>query len=264
MDYKHLSITSGSKKIVLNSSSILYIIKVERNAEIHISGGTVYETRMPLSELAEKLGDDFIQIHRGCIVSVMAIHDITDTINLSNGETLFYTIRKKKQIMEQFLSKQESIIRGFDSNRTPMTQEAYCRHYSCFEKLPIAFTDIEMVFDEERRAVDWIFRYANAELARLEKLPLETLIDNSFYSLFPTINSLWMRTYERSVLYGEVLEITDYSPEIDAPLKIICFPTFKGHCGCILFNLSEAHLSAEAMNMLQSGMVILGKRQIVD
>lgn len=264
MEYRHLSIISGGKKWVLNSSSILYVIMVDRNAEIHVSGGTVYETRMTLSELSDRLGEDFIQIHRGCIVSVMAIHDITDTINLSNGETLIYTIRKKKQIMEQFLSRQESIIRSFETNNTPATQEAYRRHYRCFEKLPIAFTDIEMVFSEEKRAMDWIFRYANAELARLEKQPLHALIDHSFCSLFPTINSLWLRTYERSVLYGEILEINDYSPEIDAHLKIICFPTFKGHCGCILFNLSETHLSAEAINMLQSGMVILGKRQGVD
>ena len=31
----------------------------------------------------------------------------------------------------------------------------------------------------------------------------------------------------------------DYSPEIDTYLKVICFPTFKGHCGCILFDISN-------------------------
>ena len=35
---------------------------------------------------------------------------------------------------------------------------------------------------------------------------------------------------------GETLEITDYSPEIDTELKIVCFPTFPGHCGCMLFD----------------------------
>ena len=50
-------------------------------------------------------------------------------------------------------------------------------------------TDIEMVFDEEKRAVDWIFRYGNPELARLEKLPLDRLIGNSFGSLFSNMDS---------------------------------------------------------------------------
>ena len=31
----------------------------------------------------------------------------------------------------------------------------------------------------------------------------------------------------------------DYSPEINAYLKVSCFPTFKGHCGCILFDLDD-------------------------
>ena len=42
--------------------------------------------------------------------------------------------------------------------------------------------------------------------------------------------------YERTALYGETLEITAYSPEIDTELKIVCFPTFSGHCGCMLFD----------------------------
>lgn len=108
-----------------------------------------------------------------------------------------------------------------------------------FEYLPIAFTDIEMVFNEESHAVDWIFRYANQELARLEKLSLNQLLGKSFGSLFSNMDSKWLRSYERSALYGEVLELMDYSPEIDTNLKVICFPTFKGHCGCILFDLDR-------------------------
>ena len=59
----------------------------------------------------------------------------------------------------------------------------------------------------------------------------------SFGSLFANMDSKWLRSYERAALYGEVLELMDYSPEIDTNLKVICFPTFKGHCGCILFDL---------------------------
>ena len=42
----------------------------------------------------------------------------------------------------------------------PANAEEYHEHYKSFDAMPFAFTDIEMVFDEERRAVDWIFRYA--------------------------------------------------------------------------------------------------------
>ena len=62
-----------------------------------------------------------------------------------------------------------------------------------FDPMPFAFTDIEMVFDSNRRAIDWIFRYGNPALARLEKLPLEKMIGNSFGSLFSNMDSKWCR-----------------------------------------------------------------------
>ena len=44
-------------------------------------------------------------------------------------------------------------------------------------------------------------------------------------------------------------EILDYSPEVDTYLKVTCFPTFAGHCGCILFSVqdfSAAHTLADS------------------
>ena len=172
-------------------------------------------------------------------MSVKAIHDVTDTVDLSNGEELLYTVRKKKQIVAEIQEKQKRMINALGKSGIPATEEEYRRYYSSFEYLPIAFTDIEMVFNEESHAVDWIFRYANQELARLEKLSLNQLLGKSFSSLFSNMDSKWLRRYERSALYGEVLELMDYSPEIDTNLKVICFPTFKGHCGCILFDLDR-------------------------
>lgn len=238
-EVKYITIISNKKKIVLNVSTMLYVLMNGNNAEIHVSGGKIYETRMTLSELSEKLGESFIKVHRGCIVSVMAIHNITDKINLSNGESLEYTLRKKNEIIEQFHEKQKNIISSFAGEDIPMTEEEYRKYFISFENLPFAFTDIEMVFNEESHAVDWIFRYGNPALAKLEKLPLKQLIGSSFGSLFSNMDSKWLRSYERATLYGEKLELIDYSPEIDTYLKVICFPTFKGHCGCILFDISE-------------------------
>ena len=234
-----ITIISNRKKLVLGVSTVLYVLMTGKNAELHAAGGKVYRTKMSLSELESQLGDGFIKVHRGCLVSAMAIHDVTDEINLSNGETLAYTLRKKKEIIARLYEKRRRIVRGFSTEGLPVSPEEYSRHYSSFECLPFAFADIEMVFDEEKHAVDWIFRYGNPALARLEKLPLERLIGSSFGSLFSNMDAKWLRCYERAALYGEALEIVDYSPEIGTWLKITCFPTFRGHCGCILFDLSR-------------------------
>lgn len=256
---KYITIISNRRKVVLGISTILYVLMIGKNAEIHVSGGKVYETRMPLGELEERLGEGFIKVHRGCIVSVMAIHDITDHINLSNGESLIYTIRKKTEILDQFRAKQKKIITSFIEDNIPKTEEEYREHYKSFDHLPFAFTDIEMIFNEESRAVDWIFRYGNPALAKLEKMPLEQLIGSSFGSLFANMDSKWLRSYERATLYGETLEIIDYSPEIDTYLKVICFPTFKGHCGCILFNISDIEFTKNSSDAERALMLYFGK-----
>ena len=256
---KYITIISNNKKVVLNVSTILYVLMMRNTADIHVSGGTVYKTRMTFREIEEKLGDGFIKIHRGGIVSAMAIHDITDKINLSNGESLIYTQRKKNQIIEQLHAKQKRIISSFSHAGIPVTDEEYRSHYSSFENLPFAFTDIEMIFNEKRQAVDWIFRYGNPALSKLEKLPLERLIGSSFASLFSNMDSKWLRSYERATLYGETLEIIDYSPEIDTYLKVICFPTFKGHCGCILFNISEIKFTKNSSDAEKALMLYFGK-----
>lgn len=255
----YLSIMSDRRNVAIGIDRILYIIMISRNAEIHVSDGSVYKTRMTFKELEEKAGDGFVKIHRGCLVSARAIHDITDRVYLSNGEALEYAVQKKSEIIEMFRSKLKSIIGSFDVNGIPTTDEEFRKHYACFDDLPVAFTDIEMIFDDERRAVDWIFRYANAALARLEKLPIEKLIGSSFGSLFANMDTKWLRSYERAALYGETAEIIDYSPEIDTYLKVICFPTFKGHCGCILSDISEMKIARSSGGSEQALMLYIGK-----
>ena len=125
--------------------------------------------------------------------------------------------------------------------------------------MPFAFTDIEMIFDDDCHAVDWVFRYGNQALAELEKVPLERLIGNRFGSIFPNMDEKWLRCYERAVLFGETLVMNEYSIEIDTRLTIICFPTFEGHCGCILFDANNIRHIRSASGEDGITKIILGK-----
>ena len=256
---ENLVLTINRKKVVISISTILYILMTGNNAKIHVCGGTVYEIRITMQELEQAIGEGFIQVKRGCLVSVMAIHDVRSKVILSNGELLDYTARKKKEIIEQWRAKQQSIVRSFAVEGIPATPEEYRNYYSSFEYIPFAFTDIEMVFDETRSAVDWLFRYVNPALAKLEKMPLDRLLGSSFGSLFSNMDSKWLRSYERATLYGETLEIIDYSPEIDTYLKVICFPTFRGHCGCILFDISQIKFTKNSSDAERALMLYFGR-----
>lgn len=234
-----ITIISDKKEVQLSIQSILYVQMKGNFAFIHISEDEIYQTRITLTELEEILGSGFIKVKRGCLVSAKAIHNITDKINLCNGESLEYVLRKKPELLAELREKQTDMIRSFADAEIPVTEEEYREHYRIFDMMPFAFTDIEMVFDEECHAIDWIFRYGNPALAELEKVPLEKMIGNKFGNVFPNMDPKWLQSYERATLYGETLKIIDYSPEIATYLDVICFPTFKGHCGCILFDIGK-------------------------
>jgi hypothetical protein len=231
-----ISVISNRTHITLLAEDILYLSLSGRKTVIHVTGNRIYETYTPIDELAKNLGSAFLRVDRCCLVSAKAIHDVTKTIDLINGESLDYARRRKREIVEQLRIERQKIGQTLERNDAPASREAYHRHYASFDHVPFAFADIEMVFSEAHSAVDWIFRYGNEALAELEKTPLEQLIDHAFGSIFPNMDAKWLRVYERTALYGETLEITDYSPEIDTELKIVCFPTFPGHCGCMLFD----------------------------
>lgn len=235
-------VNSDKKMVEIEVCSIIYILMKGDFAFIHRTGGETVRAKMPMVELEKLLGgamETFIKVKRGCLVSVFAIHNITDTVNLGNGEELAFVSRTAGQVRREFLEKQRKFIHDFADEVTPKTAAEFHEHYRVFDTLPIAFTDIEMVFDETNRAVDWVFCYGNEALAELEKLPLEAMLGQRFGKLFPNMDPRWLKTYEWATLFGEVLQIVDYSPEIDRNLKIICFPTFKGHCGCILFDVDK-------------------------
>ena len=243
LEEKCLPVTVMRRTRLIPVNKILYIYSKRGIAFIHTLDGEVCKTRTPVHLMEDTLGDDFIRTSRAYLVSVMSICGVTDAVHLRNGEAIPYQKNQKRKIRGMLSEKQKRFIERLSDDLTPKTEEAYREYYHGFEKMPFAFADIEMVFNEELRAVDWIFRYGNPALARLEKTPLKKLIGKSFGSVFPNMDSKWLVSYEQAVLYRKTLEIMDYSPEIDTDLKIICFPTFGGHCGCILFDLRRIQLS---------------------
>ena len=259
MTDKTISILADRKHCNIPIANILYVMMKKQDAYVHLFDGSVLKTRITITEFQDELGDDFIRIHRGCLVAARAIHSVKSLITLCNGETLEYTSQYRAEITEKFREKRRAIIDEIMDNDNPTENEEYHKHYQCFDLMPIAFADIEMLFDEERQAIDWIFRYGNEALAIIEGVSLEKMIGKTFRSIFPNMDSKWLRSYEHTVLYGETLEIMDFSPEIDKYLRIICFPTFKGHCGCLLFDIAQTRISNETTASEKTIMMYLRK-----
>ena len=92
---KTISFISDRKHYDIPISDILYVFMKKQDAYVHISDGSILKTRMTFAEFEEILGDDFIRIHRGCLVSAMAIHSVGRLITLSNGDSLEYSAQHR-------------------------------------------------------------------------------------------------------------------------------------------------------------------------
>ena len=169
MKSNSISIISNRRRINLSPEDILYVQLVERQSVIHVSGGKTYETYTTIDDLEQMLGSGFLRADRATLVSAKGIHTIGKKIELINGELLSFTRRRKRELKEQLRAGRRQIVQELAGSDAPTTREEYQRHYASYDNAPFAFTDIEMVFNEERAAVDWIFRYGNEALATLEK-----------------------------------------------------------------------------------------------
>ena len=56
-DTEYITVISDRKNVVIKSGEILYVLMNGKTAELHISDGHVYETRMTLGELEQRLGE---------------------------------------------------------------------------------------------------------------------------------------------------------------------------------------------------------------
>ena len=180
MKQESITIISKRMKKKIRIADILYIIKSEYLSLIHLIDGDILQTITPIYELKEMLGDDCIEVKKGCIVSVSAITNIKDKIYLCNGEAIDFTVRRRKAVRLEWREKQKLMIDEINGQNPPRTDEEYHKYYEICDKFPFAFTDIEMVFNEKRHAVDWIFRYGNEALAELEGVPLKEMIGSTF------------------------------------------------------------------------------------
>ena len=193
MKQESITIISKRMKKKIRIADILYIIKSEYLSLIHLIDGDILQTITPIYELKEMLGDDCIEVKKGCIVSVSAITNIKDKIYLCNGEAIDFTVRRRKAVRLEWREKQKLMIDEINGQNPPRTDEEYHKYYEICDKFPFAFTDIEMVFNEKRHAVDWIFRYGNEALAELEGVPLKEMIGSTFQDCMRTCSTTMNR-----------------------------------------------------------------------
>ena len=102
------------------------------------------------------------------------------------------------------------------------------------DEMPLAYCVIELVFDEDGHGVDFIFRYCNKEMAVVEGVPVEEMLNRSFYEVFRNGDRKWLVSYADVALNGTKHTLKVFSPEIGKDLTIYCYQPEPGFCACVL------------------------------
>ncbi len=220
---------------------IIYAYSHNQYTTICLDSGKEYTCSMQMHELIDYLPmEEFVVIRRGTIARLSGIISISDTgiYTMIDGKTF--------QGRKRFLSDHKKLRAKLQLNNTtvfakpinkqhilPLTLLEKC---SLLDNMPIAYCIIELVFDENGRGLDFIFRYCNKQMEVIEGMPVEEMINRSFYEVFKNGDKKWIVTYADVALNGVQRTIHDYSPEVDKNLTIYCYQPEPGYCACVLFS----------------------------
>lgn len=114
------------------------------------------------------------------------------------------------------------------------------------DNMPVGFCATEVLLDEEGQPKDFRYIYCNRAHEELEGVEPGELIGKRFYEFFDNTDPKWLRYYYETAYLGKRHIIREYSPEIGKDLLIHTFQMEKGHCECVVMDVTkEMFLSRE-------------------
>lgn len=210
-----------------------------RYTVICLDSGMEVTSTLRMHELMDLLPEDaFVTICRGTLLRRDAILAISDDgiYTMIDGRTFQgrkrYLSEHRKLREELGLTASTALPQSLpEEPPVPLTLFEKC---SLLDDMPVAYCIIELVFDKEGHGIDFVFRYCNKYMEVVEGVPLEDMVDHSFYEVFKNGDRKWLVAYADVALNGVQRILHDYSPEIDKDLTIYCYQPEPGYCACVL------------------------------
>lgn len=214
------------EKSRVNFSKIMYIKREQGKTVIYMEDGDKIETFHTLKGIVECLPEtDFEIVNKGIAIAYKYVSKVQDnTYVMMDQAILTGRVRATRQQYNRACK-----VKNSDSNNW--------NEFEMLDKLPLAFCIIELVFDENGRGMDFIFRYCNQEMEMLEGKKIEEMINKSFYEVFENGDKKWLVAYADVALNGVQRVIESYSPEIGANLRIYCYQPKLNYCACALIKI---------------------------
>lgn len=182
-----INLNAWFQKHDLCAENILYIYRKDRKTVIQRTDGAEFALFVPVHSILSALPDkNFLSISKGIVVCRSHIVNISNdgVYTMSDGRT--FQGRKRDMSSHRRLRAEIGLT---NTKHRPLSMLEKC---SLLDNMPLAFCVIELVFNEDGHGVDFIFRYCNAEMANVEGVPVEEMLNRSFYKVFPNGDKKWL------------------------------------------------------------------------
>lgn len=208
-------------------TQVMYATREGRKTVLHLTDGRRLETFLPISKLTSEAPEGMLEsINKGVIIAPSHVASVASNVfTMTDGAQFKGRVRLKSARLEQAAA----------ASALPARQS--WEQFAILDELPVAFCVIELVFDENGRGIDFIFRYCNREMEVLEGKRIDEMLDHSFYEVFENGDKKWLVTYADVALNGVKRVIESYSPEIGATLRICCYQPKPYFCACLLMKV---------------------------
>ena len=216
----------------IDPENLLYLTREEQRTVLHLLDGSTVTTSIPQKEIRTWLGsEDFINICKGVTVRKDQIVDISrdGVYTMTDGRTFQ---GRQRHLTEHKLLRQE--LMPLSSERGDEAPKSLLKKCTLMDALPLAFCVIELTFDAAGHGVDFVFRYCNPMMAVVEGIPVENMVNRSFYEVFQDGDRKWLVSCADTALNGSCHTLRDYSRELEQNLTIHCYQPESGYCACLL------------------------------
>ena len=212
---------------------IKYILRENGKTVICLDDGRREETYNTVKSLMDVLPDgEFICVNKGIVLAKRKIANVNGFVyTMSDGSE--YIGRAHQQ--GGHMANIPNVI-TLSSRDTIMSPEEIFENYKALDDMPVAFGILNIIFNEDGRGGDLVFRYCNKKLKEYSGYegPVE---GKSFFEVHPNSDKRWLLPIADVAMNGiprVVQSETVCGPGKATPLTVYCFQVAKNHCGCML------------------------------
>ncbi len=208
-------------------NDIMYIKHIDRKSNVYLKSGKIISSYLPLKVILDALPKGaFLNITKGILISSAQIKTIKgNSYTLIDGTVFKGRVRGAGEHKANRKNLEKHIAFG-----SRISAETIKERFSVLDSSPLATCVIEAVFNTAGHSVDFVFRYANAAMAKLENIKIEDMLDHSAYNVFKRINHKWIETYTAVALDGENRIFEDTNIRSGRMVTAVCSQPLPDFC----------------------------------